>query len=108
MSVSLLTALLLSPPLDGVTVFVGDKPEPFQAVVLDTLPHALGPRAPLILARLKGAKIEHTGVIAGMSGSPVYRDGQLIGAVGYRFGSFSKDPIAGITPIELMRDTNKG
>ena len=108
MSVSLLTALLLSPPLDGVTVFAGDKPEPFQAIVLDTLPHALGPRAPLILARLKGAKIEHTGVIAGMSGSPVYRDGQLIGAVGYRFGSFSKEPIAGITPIDMMRDTLKG
>ena len=43
-----------------------------------------------------------------MSGSPVYRDGQLIGAVGYRFGSFSKEPIAGITPIDMMRDTLKG
>ena len=101
MSVSLLTALLLSPPLDGVTVFAGDKPEPFQAIVLDTLPHALGP-APPMQARLKGAKIEHTGVIAGM-GLTVYRDGQLIGA-GYRFGSFSKEPIAGITPIDMMRD----
>ena len=109
MSLAILLSLLLSAPLDGVTVFAGDQPEPFTAEVLDTLPHALGPRVPLILARLRGKKIEHTGVIAGMSGSPVYdKDGQLIGAVGYRFGSFSKEPIAGITPIAHMRATLTG
>ena len=96
MSLAIPLSLLLAAPLDGVTVFAGDRPEPFSAEVLDTLPHALGPRAPLILARLRGAKIEHTGVIAGMSGSPVYnKKGQLIGAVGYRFGSFSKALVVG-------------
>jgi hypothetical protein len=103
MNTSLLLSLILAAPLQGITVFSGDKPEAFTATILDTLPQGIGPRVPLILVRLGGAKIEHTGVIAGMSGSPVYRDGKLIGAVGYRIGSFSKEPIAGITPIAAMR-----
>ena len=103
MIVAAFLSLLLAAPLEGVTVFAGDRPEPFQAEIIDTLPQGVGPRVPLILVRLRGKKIEHTGVIAGMSGSPVYRDGKLMGAVGYRIGTFSKEPIAGITPIAAMR-----
>jgi hypothetical protein len=64
----------------------------------------MGPRRNLILARLEGGPLAHTGVIAGMSGSPVYIDGRLVGAVSYSMGSFSKEPIAGITPIAEMTD----
>jgi hypothetical protein len=108
MVISLLLSIILAAPLQGITVFSGDKPEAFTATILDTLPQGIGPRTPLILVRLHGAKIEHTGVIAGMSGSPVYREGELIGAVGYRIGSFSKEPIAGITPIAAMREAFNG
>ena len=62
----------------------------------------IGPKRQVILARLEGAGLEQTGVIAGMSGSPVYIDGRLVGAVSYSLGSFSKEPIAGITPIGEM------
>jgi hypothetical protein len=87
----------------GWTVFESGKgPEPFEAVVLGVMKGYLGPGEDLIIARLEGKQIERTGVIAGMSGSPVYIDGKLVGAVGYRFGSFTKDAIAGITPIERM------
>src|SRR5688572_12240143 len=61
-----------------------------------------GPRRNLILARLEGGPLAHTGVIAGMSGSPVYIDGRLVGAVSYSLGQFAKEPIAGITPIDEM------
>src|SRR5439155_653610 len=67
-------------------------------------PGRAGRRRNLILARLEGGPLAHTGVIAGMSGSPVYVDGKLIGAVSYALGSFSKEPIAGITPIAEMTD----
>jgi hypothetical protein len=60
----------------------------------------------MILARLHGTKVEYTGVVAGMSGSPVYVDGKLIGALSFRIGEFSKEPIAGITPIESMLEIN--
>src|SRR5688572_14682328 len=63
-----------------------------------------GPRRNLILARLEGGPLANTGVIAGMSGSPVYIDGRLVGAVSYSLGQFSKEPIAGITPIDEMTD----
>ena len=87
----------------GYTVFDSlSGPEPFEAVVLGVMKGFLGPGEDLIIARLVGEKIERTGVISGMSGSPVYIDGKLVGAVGYRFGAFTKDPIAGITPIERM------
>ncbi|MDP2343883.1 MAG: SpoIVB peptidase S55 domain-containing protein [Deltaproteobacteria bacterium] len=88
----------------GYTVFssrVG--PEEFSFEVLGVMRGYLGPGEDLIIARLTGAQIERTGVISGMSGSPAYIDGKLIGAVGYRFGQFTKDPIAGITPIERMK-----
>lgn len=87
----------------GWTVFESSKgPEAFEAVILGVMEGFLGPGEDLIIARLVGEKIERTGVISGMSGSPVYIDGKLVGAVGYRFGSFTKDAIAGITPIERM------
>jgi hypothetical protein len=62
----------------------------------------------MILARLHGDKPEYTGVVAGMSGSPVYIDGRLVGALSYRIGQFSKEPIAGITPIESMLQVRDG
>jgi hypothetical protein len=86
----------------GYTVFAADKAEPFEFEVLGLLENMLGPKKHVILARLSGEQIEFTGVISGMSGSPVYIDGLLVGAVSYRFGMFSKEPIAGITPIESM------
>jgi len=70
--------------------------------ILGVLHNALGPGQDMILARLAGAKPEYTGVVAGMSGSPVYVDGKLLGALSYRIGQFSKEPIAGITPIQQM------
>ena len=88
----------------GYTVFASaDGPERFEFEVLGVLRGYLGPGEDLIIAQLRGEKIERTGVIAGMSGSPAYIDGKLVGAVGYRFGNFTKDPIAGITPIERMK-----
>jgi len=84
------------------TVFEGVNPEPMQVEILGVLKDALGPGRDMILARLYGAKPEFTGVVAGMSGSPVYIDGKLVGALSYRIGQFSKEPIAGITPIEQM------
>ena len=84
------------------TVFEGTRPEPMQVEILGVLRNALGPRQDLILARLQGAKAEYTGVVEGMSGSPVYIGNKLVGAVSYRIGQFSKEPICGITPIEQM------
>lgn len=85
------------------TVFSSSKgPEELQFEVLGVMRGYLGPGEDLIIARLSGPLIERTGVIAGMSGSPAYIDGKLVGAIGYRFGQFTKDPIAGITPIERM------
>jgi hypothetical protein len=84
------------------TVFEGVTPEPMGVEILGVLKNSLGPGRDLILARLLGSKPEYTGVVAGMSGSPVYIDGRLAGALSYRIGQFSKEPIAGITPIESM------
>jgi hypothetical protein len=84
------------------TVFEGTKPEPMEVEILGVQRGARGPGQDLILARLHGAKPEYTGVVAGMSGSPVYVDGKLLGALSYRIGQFTKEPIAGITPIEQM------
>lgn len=86
----------------GYTVFEEDVAKPFGVEVLGLMENMLGPGKHVILARLSGKEIEFTGVISGMSGSPVYIDGLLVGAVAYRFGAFSKEPIAGITPIESM------
>ncbi|HTW62388.1 MAG TPA: hypothetical protein VMD55_11315 [Terracidiphilus sp.] len=84
------------------TVFEGTKPEPMQVEILGILRGARGPGQDLILARLEGAKPEYTGVVEGMSGSPVYIGNKLLGSLSYRIGVFSKEPIAGITPIEQM------
>ena len=84
------------------TVFEGTQPEPMGVLILGLLHNALGPGQDMILARLEGTKPEYTGVVAGMSGSPVYVDGKLLGAISYRIGAFSKEPIAGITPIGQM------
>jgi hypothetical protein len=94
----------------GVTVFEGQRRDEFTAHILGVLENVIGPKRHLILARLEGGPLADTGVIAGMSGSPVYVDGRLIGAVSYSLGSFSKEPIAGITPIQEMTEatTRKG
>jgi len=84
------------------TVFQGSTPEPMQVEILGVLRGARGPGQDLILARLHGARPEYTGVVDGMSGSPVYIDGKLAGALSYRIGFFTKEPIAGITPIAQM------
>src|ERR1017187_5203425 len=96
--------------LHGVayTVFEGVTPEPMQVEILGVLNDAIGPGQDMILARLSGEKAEYTGVVAGMSGSPVYIDGRLVGAIGYRIGQFSKEPICGITPIEQMLEVRDG
>ena len=86
----------------GRTVFHGDQLEEFKAHILGVLHNSIGPRRDLILARLEGGPLANTGVIAGMSGSPVYIDGRLVGAVSYSLGEFAKEPLAGITPIEEM------
>src|SRR3954465_10738939 len=88
----------------GRTVFDGTHVDEFRANILGVLENAIGTRRNLILARLEGGPLANTGVIAGMSGSPVYIDGKLIGAVSYSLGQFSKEPIAGITPIAEMTD----
>ena len=88
----------------GYTVWQGDKIEPFEAHIIGVLRNVIGPKRDLILAKLEGGPLANTGVIAGMSGSPVYIDGQLVGAVSYSLGAFSKEPIAGITPIAEMID----
>ena len=91
------------PGMQGVgrTVFEGARVDEFGVRILGVLENAVGPRQSLILARLEGGPLAETGVIAGMSGSPVFVDGKLVGAVAYSF-PFGKEPIAGITPIGDM------
>ena len=88
------------------TVFQGVKPEPMDVEVLGVLHNVNGPKGDIILVRLHGTKVEYTGVVAGMSGSPVYLDGKLAGALAFRIGEFSKEPIAGVTPIADMLEIN--
>ncbi len=89
----------------GRTVFDGVHVEEFKAHIIGVLENVIGTRRNLILAKLEGGPLANTGVIAGMSGSPVYIDGRLVGAVSYALGAFSKEPIAGITPIAEMTDS---
>src|SRR5208283_1938425 len=84
------------------TVFEGVKPEAMEVEVLGVLHNVNGPKGDIILVRLHGQKVEYTGVVAGMSGSPVYLDGKLAGALAFRIGEFSQEPIAGVTPIADM------
>src|SRR5687768_319934 len=88
----------------GRTVFQGAELQDFRVHILGVLRNVQGPKRDLILARLEGGPLAQTGVAQGMSGSPVYIDGRLIGAVSYSIGAFSKEPIAGITPIAEMKD----
>jgi hypothetical protein len=94
----------IKPGLRGVgkTVFQGDKIEEFQVEILGVLEN-IAPRQSAILARLSGGPLENTGVLSGMSGSPVYIEGKMVGAISFSF-PFSKDAIAGITPIQQMVD----
>lgn len=84
----------------GRTIFEGDKVQEFQVEILGVIPN-MGPREAVILAKLSGGPLAETGVLEGMSGSPVYIDGKLVGAVALGF-PFSKQALAGITPIEQM------
>ena len=95
----------LRPGMKGTsrTVFAGTEPEEFAVEILGVLPGYPAPRQSAIIAKLSGANVEKTGVFAGMSGSPVYIDGKLVGAIAFSF-PFSKEPIAGITPIQQMID----
>jgi len=92
----------------GRTVFEGTEMKDFKVHILGVLKNVQAPQRNLILARLEGGPLAETGVIAGMSGSPVYIDGRLIGAVSYSIGSFPKEPIAGITPIDEMISATAG
>jgi hypothetical protein len=100
----------LKPGMKGTarTVFSGSETQEFGVEILGVLPGFPGPRQSAIIARLSGSNVEKTGVFAGMSGSPVYIDGKLVGAIAFSF-PFSREPIAGITPIKQMIDLfNKG
>ncbi|HEX8289995.1 MAG TPA: SpoIVB peptidase S55 domain-containing protein [Pyrinomonadaceae bacterium] len=83
------------------TVFRGSEPEDFQVEILGIVPGAIGPHQDMIVGRISGGSADRTSVFAGMSGSPVYINGRLVGAISYSF-PFSKEPICGITPIEQM------
>ena len=85
------------------TVFSGTEPEEFGIEILGVLPGFPGARQSAIIARLTGPNVAKTGVFGGMSGSPVYIDNRLVGAIAFSF-PFSKEPIAGITPIKQMID----
>src|SRR6266567_6475401 len=93
----------VKPGLKGVarTVFAGSEPQEFTLEILGVLPGFTGPRQSTILAKLSGPGVDRTGVFAGMSGSPVFIDDRLVGAIAYSF-PFSKEPICGITPIQEM------
>ena len=95
----------LRPGMKGTarTVFSGTEPQEFGVEILGVLPGFPAPRQSAIIAKLSGANVEKTGVFAGMSGSPVYIDNKLVGAIAFSF-PFSKEPIAGITPIQQMID----
>jgi len=94
----------VKPGMKGVayTIFAGDQIEKFDLEVIGIMPNLLGPKQSIILVELKGPKVQHTGVVAGMSGSPVFIEGKLAGALSLRFGIFTKEPLAGVTPIENM------
>jgi hypothetical protein len=93
---------------EAYTIFAGDQIEKFDLVVIGVMPNFLAPKESIILVQLLGPKVEHTGVVAGMSGSPVYIDGKLAGALSLKLGQFSKEPLAGVTPIENILSLPKG
>src|ERR1043166_2640174 len=95
----------LKPGMKGVprTFFSGTEPQEFGIEILGVLNGFTGPRQSTIIARLSGPNVDRTGVFAGMSGSPVFIDNKLVGAIAYSF-PFAKEPICGITPIKQMID----
>lgn len=99
----------VQPGMKGIayTIFSGDTVEPMDLVVIGVLHNALGPKQDVILVQLLGDKPEHSGVVAGMSGSPVYFNGKLAGALSLKLGMFTKEAIGGVTPIANMYDISK-
>jgi hypothetical protein len=93
----------IKPGMTGTawTVFQGTEPEPVPVEIVGVWKNGSGPRQDVILGKM-GGKAKVTNVAAGMSGSPVYIDGKLVGAVALRMSVFSPDAVCGITPIELM------
>jgi hypothetical protein len=94
----------IKPGMRGIayTIFEGDKVEPIDLEVIGVLHNAVGPKEDVILVRLLGDKTEKSGVVAGMSGSPVYFEGKLAGALALKLGSFTREAIGGVTPIANM------
>src|SRR5712692_7575467 len=99
----------LRPGMKGVarTVFSGSETQEFGIEILGVLPGFTGPRQSTIIAKLSGSNVDRTGVFAGMSGSPVFIEDRLVGAIAYSF-PFAKEPICGITPIKQMIDIFEG
>jgi hypothetical protein len=99
----------IKPGMKGVayTIYEGDQVEKVDLVVLGVMRNALGPKQDVILVQLLGDKAEHDGVVAGMSGSPVFFDGRLAGALSLKLGIFTKEAIGGVTPIANMLDVEK-
>src|SRR5580698_9600905 len=97
----------IKPGMTGTawTVFSGTEAEPVPVEVIGVWRGQMGPRSAVILGKM-GGRAKVTNVAAGMSGSPVYIDGKLVGAVALRFSVFSPDAICGITPIEYMLEIN--
>jgi hypothetical protein len=94
----------VKPGMTGVayTIYAGEQIEKIQLEVIGVLPNALGPKTDVILVRLKGERAQQSGVVAGMSGSPVYIDGKLVGALSLKLGVFTREAIGGVTPIAEM------
>src|ERR1700722_4085547 len=99
----------IKPGLKGVayTIFEGDQVEKIDLEVIGILHNAVGPQLDVILVRLLGDKVQQTGVVAGMSGSPVYFDGKLAGALALKLGQFTREAIGGVTPISDMFEIEK-
>lgn len=99
----------VKPGMKGVvyTIFEGDQVEKIDLEVIGVLHNAIGPKLDVILVRLLGDKVQQTGVVAGMSGSPVYIDGKLVGALALKLGTFTKEAIGGVTPIADMLEVEQ-
>src|SRR5690348_5471610 len=89
------------------TIFSGDRIEKTDLEVIGVLHNAVGPKLDVILVRLLGDQVQQTGVVAGMSGSPVYFDGKLAGALALKLGTFTKEAIGGVTPIQDMLEVEQ-
>ncbi len=99
----------VKPGMKGVayTIFEGDQVEKMDLEVIGVLHNAVGPKLDVILVRLLGDKVQQTGVVAGMSGSPVYIDGKLVGALALKLGTFTREAIGGVTPIADMLEVEQ-